>query len=90
MKIIFRTFVFHVLSIIIFSFIYQSFKNDYYSKKKPEELTYIDFFELSTTIQAGVGFSDLLPKTHNVKYVLCAQQLCMICTHIITLYFFTL
>ena len=50
----------------------------------------IDFFFLSTTIQAGVGYPDLIAITSLSKIILMIQQIIMITTNIFILYIFTL
>jgi hypothetical protein len=50
----------------------------------------IDYLLLSTTIQAGVGISDLYPLSYYSKIAIIIQQILMLFTHVITLYIFTL
>ena len=52
--------------------------------------SFVDFLLLSTTIQAGVGISDLYPLSYYSKLVVIIQQMLMLFTHVITLYIFTL
>jgi hypothetical protein len=52
MKIVIRTVCFHFLCILIFSYFYFKFRDDFEYKK---ELTPIDCISLSATIQSGVG-----------------------------------
>jgi hypothetical protein len=89
MKIIFRTAIFHFICIIIFGLIYLNLREDYnqpHHKKKK----LIDFFFLSTTIQAGVGMSDMYPSNFYGKIFMMIQQIIMILANIITLYIFSL
>jgi hypothetical protein len=55
-----------------------------------EELTMLDYFLLSTTIQAGVGISDIYPISFYGKILMIIQQILMIMTHVFTLYIFNL
>jgi hypothetical protein len=55
-----------------------------------ERNSLLDYILLSTTIQAGVGISDIYPITNVGKIVMILQQLIMILTHVFTLYFFNL
>lgn len=55
-----------------------------------DKKSFVDYILLSTTIQAGVGISQLYPLSLYSKFVLITQQLFMLFTHIITLYIFTL
>jgi hypothetical protein len=50
----------------------------------------IDFFFLSTTIQASVGYQDLTAVTNISKIMLMVQQFIMITTNLFLLYIFTL
>jgi hypothetical protein len=91
MKIAIRTIIFHLNCILIFSFIYYSYKSDfeYLTSKKDGKIKYLDLLLLSTTVQAGVGISGISPNTDITKYVMIIQQIIMIATHIFTIYFFT-
>jgi hypothetical protein len=93
MKLVIRTAVFHLLCIIIFALIYFYFSPDFQSdngKKNIKYNNFTDYLLLSTTIQAGVGITHLLPLTFYSKVVLILQQIILIFTHLITLYIFTL
>ena len=89
MKNAIRTIVFHLTCIIIFAFIYFSFKSEFDSTNN-NNIEILDFLLLSTTIQAGVGISGITPKTFITKITMILQQLIMISTHIFTIYFFTI
>ena len=92
MKLVIRTFIFHTLCIILFAFIYLYLSDHFHesdSRKNPSKKL-IDFFLLSTTIQAGVGISELLPSSYYGKLVVIIQQIIMLFAHIITIYIFTL
>lgn len=93
MKIIIRTAIFHLLCIIVFSNIYMYLSDDFetsFETKKQNYKTFLDYFLLSTTIQAGIGLSDLYPTSYYSKIAVIVQQYIMMLTHIITLYVFTL
>ena len=54
MKIVFRTACFHLLCIVAFSFLY--FHNEHeFQVPISKNVSYLDYFLLTTTIQAGVG-----------------------------------
>lgn len=72
----------------MYFYLSNDFHNDKENIKKYDE--YIDFLLLSTTIQAGVGISNIFPGTFTTKLAMTIQQFFVICTHVITLYFFTL
>ena len=93
MKVVIRTAIFHLLCIIIFALIYFYFSPDFQSVNGEKNIKYnkfTDYLLLSTTIQAGVGITHLLPFTFYSKVVLIFQQIILIFTHLITLYIFTL
>ena len=93
MKLVIRTGLFHLLCIIVFAFIYFYFSEKFQSDNKEKNVKYkgfSDFLLLSTTIQAGVGISDLYPISFYTKIFLIIQQLILLFTHLITLYIFTL
>ena len=96
MKLVIRTALFHLLSIIIFALIYLYISEDFqsgngdYERKNKKYKNFTDFLLLSTTIQAGVGISDIYPISFYSKIVLIIQQIMLIFTHLITLYIFTL
>lgn len=94
MKLVIRTFIFHLLCIIIFALIYlylsDHFDTNTEENKNRRYTTITDFILLSVTIQAGVGISDLFPISFYSKIALIIQQMILILTHVITLYIFTL
>lgn len=99
MKLVIRTFVFHTICILLFSFVYFYFAEDFTALSDTssnngsgpkKRNTYIDFLLLSTTVQCGVGISDLVPTNILGKFWLIFQQYIMLLTHVITLYIFTL
>ena len=89
MRLVLRTAVFHLLCILTFAFIYFLYENDFSSIHKRDN-TYIDYLNLSVTIQAGVGISHLIPDTSVTKMAIMIQQVIMLFTNILTLYIFTL
>lgn len=94
MKRVIRTLIFHMTCIVIFSVIYSMFSDNFESnnssQNKNNKLSFIDFVSLSTAIQASVGLSTITPILFPGKCLIILQQFMLICTHIITLYFFTL
>jgi hypothetical protein len=89
MKLVIKTVLFHILCILIFAFFYYYFK-DHFKRQIKEEFTVLDYFFLSTTIQAGVGISDIYPISFYGKIIMIIQQFIMIMTNIFTLYVFNL
>jgi|UniRef100_A0A6C0ID37 hypothetical protein len=88
MKIVFRTAIFHLLCILIFSVVYYIFREDY-DVPDHKKSQIIDFIFLSTTIQAGVGIADIYPTKFYGKIVMMIQQLIMLFTNIFTIYILT-
>lgn len=89
MKLVIRTALYHLLSIIIFALIYLYFSEDFQSDNGGKYF-FTDFLLLSTTIQAGVGMSHLYPVSFYGKMILILQQILLLFTHLITFYIFTL
>lgn len=89
MKLVIRTLFFHFLNIIIFTIIYYNIRSDFefVPEHKP---TILDFILFATTIQSGVGIYQLYPLSNIGKMLLTLQQIIMLCTHVITLYVFTI
>ena len=85
MKIVIRTVFFHFLCIIFFGILYAYLKNDFEKNKEEEKLGFIDYILLSTTIQAGVGISDMYPISFYGKVTMIIQQFIMLCTHVFTI-----
>ena len=88
MKIVIRTAFFHFLCIAGFGITYFYLRDDF-SEEKYDNLEIIDYLLLSTTIQSGVGISDLYPTTFYGKLTMIIQQLVLIMTHVFTIYIFT-
>jgi hypothetical protein len=90
MKIVIRTVFFHFLCILVFAIFYYNFKGHFQHNVKNEDYTLLDYILLSTTIQAGVGISNIYPVSFYGKILMIMQQLIMIMTHVFTLYIFNL
>jgi len=98
MKRVLKTLAIHLFFIIFFAFYYYYF-SIHFNNNKPNKLTHynceskldsiIDFLLFSTTIQAGVGISDIIPISVYGKIFMILQQLIMISINVITIYVFT-
>ena len=88
MKLAFRTVIFHILCIFIFALFYYYFRDDFKTEVK-EKFTILDYIFLSTTIQSGVGLTDIYPIDFYGKLIMIIQQLVLIMTHVFTIYIFT-
>ena len=95
MRIVLKTLFVHLFCIFFFALFYYYFSTHFNNtqnnikKYKSNFETVIDFFLFSTTIQAGVGVSDILPVSVYGKLLMIAQQLIMISISVITIYMFT-
>jgi hypothetical protein len=89
MKIVIRTLVFHYLCIIGFTFIY-FYIQEHFSNIDKTKMDMLDFFLFSTTIQAGIGDSHIYPTAGISKIIMIVQQILLISTHVVSIYFFTL
>jgi hypothetical protein len=90
MKIVIRSLLFHIFCILSFGYIYFYNSSNFNSINKYKNRDIIDYFLLSTSIQAGVGISVLYPISRYSKILMIIQQIMMISTHVITIYFFTI
>ena len=90
MKHVIRIVIFHIICIIIFSFLYYNFTNDFDNEISKKNATLLDFILLATTIQVSVGITEIYPKTNITKILIILQQLVMISTNVFTIYFFNL
>lgn len=87
-KYVISTLLFHIFFAVLFSFVY------YWIGEKDFDLStnvnrptaYIDYLSLSTSIQAGVGISNLKPNTKLSNLVLTIQQFLLIATNALIVY----
>ena len=89
MNIAIRTVLFHILCILIFALFYFYFQ-DHFHHEFRDNFDFLDYILLSTTIQAGVGISDIYPVSVYGKIIMIIQQITIIMTHVFTIYIFTL
>ena len=89
MKYVIRGAIYNLLCILVFAFLYYYFRDDFKTQVK-EEFTILDYIFLSTTIQSGVGLTDVYPIDFYGKLVMIIQQLVLIMTHVFTIYIFTI
>jgi hypothetical protein len=93
MRGVFQTFLFQLISIIIFGSLYWIFKDDFslnVASEKKNDLRILDCFFTSVTVQAGVGYSILNPNTNRAVILLMIQQLLMVFSNILLLYLFSM
>jgi hypothetical protein len=93
MKQLFETFLFQLMSIIVFGCLYWIYRDDFvltFVSNKKNDINIFDCFYTSVTIQAGVGYSIVNPHTNRAVLILMIQQLTMIFANILMLYFFSM
>ena len=76
--------------IFLFSFIYYSIIKDFKSSIDRQVMEYIDCLSLSATIQAGIGFSDIMPLTNVAIFYTMIQQMLTIIVTLYIVFTFTL
>ena len=89
MKMVFRTVFFHLICIIVFTFIYKYIAIDLKDNDK-KTVDFIDYLLLSVAIQSGTGFSVVNPKNNIGKIAVIIQEFILIFTHVFTIYIFTI
>ena len=87
MKKVFQTVTFQFICIIIFTLLYSIFSSHFEKMSNEKEPELIDYFFLGTTIQAGVGISNMYPLNSVGKLIMILQQLIMMSANLFALYF---
>jgi hypothetical protein len=88
-RMVFYTFIFNIISIIIFSIIYANISPNNFEPLNPkDELTYVDYLFYSVTIQSGVGLPDVTALSDLAKILAMIQQLILMSTAFILVYLF--
>jgi len=93
MKYVIRGALYNFLCIFVFAIVYYVIRNEMDMNEDMSvyiEPTFADTLFLATTIQAGVGYTLLTPKTSLSKYILMTQQFFMIFTNLMLFYFISL
>jgi hypothetical protein len=93
MKYVIRGALYNFLCIFVFAIVYYVIRNEMDMNEDMSvyiEPTFADTLFLATTIQAGVGYTLLTPKTSLSKYILMTQQYFMIFTNLMLFYFISL
>lgn len=89
MKIVLRYLIYNVLCIFMFSLFYHYLGDNNFKRDDKNTIEWLDCLFLSTTVQAGVGYSDLTPTSDLSKMILIFQQFLMISANVFILYIFT-
>jgi hypothetical protein len=93
MKYVFRGALYNFLCILAFAIIYYIIRNEMNINKEIsgyKEPRFPDTLFLATTVQAGVGYTIVTPKSDFAKYILMTQQFFMIFTNLMLFYFISL
>ena len=93
MRYVIRGALYNFLCIFVFAIIYHIFRLQMDVNTdiiKYVEPTFQDSLFLATTIQSGVGYSLLIPRTVFAKYIMMLQQWFMIFTNLLLIYFVSL
>ena len=93
MKYVIRGALYNFLCIFVFAIVYYIIRKEMDVNQDISqyiEPTFADTLFLATTIQAGVGYTLLTPKTTFSKYILMSQQFFMIFTNLMLFYFISL
>lgn len=88
MRLFIKTVLFHLICIVLFTFIYFHI-GKHFVLLDNSEFSLVDCILLSSTIQSGVGVSGLVPVTNVSKMVITLQQIILIMTYVFTIYIFT-
>ena len=93
MKYVIRGALYNFLSILVFSLIYYSIRKEMDLNEDMSryiEPRYPDTLFLATTVQAGVGYTLVTPRSDFAKFIIMAQQFFMIFTNLMLFYFISL
>jgi hypothetical protein len=93
MKYVIRGALYNFLCIFVFAIIYYNIRKEMDLNEDMSryiEPRFPDTLFLATTIQAGVGYALVMPKTDFAKYTIMCQQYFMIFTNLMLFYFISL
>ena len=94
MIVVIQSVIFQLSCVVLFTILYFFNRDEFrlslkYSNKNNLELDIFDCLYTSVTIQAGVGYNGMEPKTAKGKVIIILQQLIMICSTMLIFYIFT-
>ena len=93
MKYVFRGALYNFLCILVVSLIYYSIRTEMdlnEDMSRYVEPRFPDTLFLATTVQAGVGYTLVTPRSDFAKFIIMAQQFFMIFTNLMLFYFISL
>jgi len=83
------TFLFNIVTVLIFSIIYSSISPHNFEPLNPsDKLTYVDYLFYSVTIQCGVGLPDITALSDLAKILAMIQQIILMGSAFILLQLF--
>ena len=86
---IINSFIAHMFFVFVFSFLYFIIGENNYKFAGDFTPDYISYFNLALTIQAGIGFSNLVPNSQLIEILLIFQQTFAMGINIIIYWYFT-
>lgn len=89
MRVVVKYLMYNIICIFLFGLAYHYLGNNNFKRDDKLPVEWLDCLFLSTTVQAGVGYSDLTPSTDLSKMILIFQQFLMISANVFILYIFT-
>jgi len=94
MIVVYQSVIFQLSCVILFTLLYYLNRDEFrlslkYSNKNNLKINVFDCLYTSVTIQAGVGYNGMEPKTTKGKLIIIIQQLIMICSTMFIFYIFT-
>ena len=93
MKYVLRGALYNFLCILVFALIYYSIRKELDLNEDMSsyiEPRFPDILFLSTTIQSGVGYTLVTPRSDFAKFIIIAKQFFMIFTNLMLFYFISL
>ena len=93
MKYVIRGALYNFLCIFVFALIYYSIRKEMdlnQDMSRYVEPRFPDTLFLATTVQAGVGYTLVTPRSDFAKFIIMAQQYFMIFTNLMLFYFISL
>ncbi len=93
MKYVFRGAIYNFLCIIVFAIVYYLIRKEMDVNEDMSEYIeprFPDVLFLATTVQAGVGYTLVTPRSDFAKYTIMFQQFFMIFTNLMLFYFISL
>ena len=83
-----RTFFLNIIFVITFAIIYSNMSSEFVlTNRENQDINFIDCLLTSTSIQAGVGITNIMPISNVSKIAMIIHQLLMITSHLLAIVF---